>query len=125
MTNVNIETRTWYGRKPDPDDRWDTGEREGEVVGIRVNDDYVDYNGIETDLNPPFYVVYAQYYDGSTFGRDFYANVLGAFENFEDAEEFARNTLSVTDHSVPWNGYFAKLISIEVEHVRPRLTLHP
>lgn len=128
MTKVNIDIHTYRSREP-YDDGWDRGDRDGYVERVYVTtDDYgYSYRGQETNLEPPFYVVYAGYYTGDTFGRDFEATVVGVVKTVEDAETLRDEAQSFDGYGklsngfcVPWNGYFESLDSVAIKHIQDK-----
>jgi hypothetical protein len=127
MTRVCLDVRTWHNDDDDKDGGpWSyRGTTSGTVerVYVSYNDYDYGYRGTETDLEPPFFVVYATYYTGDTLGYDFEACVVGVVKEEWEAyalREEARSekgwSLSNGFH-VPWNGYFDSLIDIHIERV--------
>jgi len=123
MTFVSIDISRYYSREPDPDDSWDIGDQDGHVdrVYIATRDYERGYNGMETDLVPPFFVVYAEYSTGCTFGTDYEACIVGVVKSLEEAdalEEEAKNFSGFGSLSngfyVPWTGYFERLIATHI-----------
>jgi len=129
MTKVNLDITTWHNNDGDEDDdgpwRWQ-GTTSGTVdrVYISYDDHSYGYRGIETDLEPPFFVVYAEYEDGGTFGIDYDAEIVGVVKTEEEAralkkeaEEFKGYGQLSNGHYVSWNGYFAHLHSVSIERI--------
>lgn len=125
MTRVNIDVREWTEREPEPDG-WDNGDSWGEVTRVYISDsDYNwSYRGKETDLVPPFYVVYAEYGTGGTFGREFEACVVAIVKDVDEADRIADKAreakgydIEGTDFYIPWNGYFESLSAVHVERI--------
>ena len=130
MTKVAIDISRHYNNDGEDDstDRWRyRGSYSGNINRIYIaKKDYdYSYNGLETDLEPPFYVVYCEYYTGDTFGSDYEASLIHAYEDEDDAIALVRTarefkgygTLPGTEFYVPWNGYFETLISVDYERV--------
>ena len=127
---VYLTERTWQSREP-YDDGWDRGDTDGHVTGVhavKVSDGMdryaFGYHDMETELTPPFYVVYAEYSTGNTFGSDFASCVVGVCATREEAEALedeARAFVGFGELSngfcVPWNGYFERLHGLHVEGV--------
>jgi hypothetical protein len=125
MTKVNIDIHTYQSREP-YDDGWDRGDTNGSVerVYIANKDSDYSYRGFETDLEPPFYVVYASYYTGNTFGSDFEACIVGVTKTEDEAialkteaREFKGFGELSNGFYVPWNGYFESLIDVYHERL--------
>lgn len=129
MTKVTLDIERWHNNDADDEDDgpWAyRGTTSGSVNAVRVaNSDYdYGYYGMETDLEPPFYVVYCEYMTGDTFGSDYQAEVCGVFENEDEAAalvEEGRNFQGFGELSngyyVPWTGYFEHLLSLRYERV--------
>lgn len=127
MTKINLRVRTWHNNDDDKDGGpWSyRGTTSGEVAGVEiVNDTQWGYNEYETDLEPPFYVVYCEYYTGDTFGRDYRAEIIGVFEESWEADVLVREARDFKGHGslsngyyIPWNGYFESLIGLHIEQV--------
>lgn len=125
---VYLSTHTYQSREP-YDDGWDRGDTDGyidDVQAVKVSDDMdryrFGYRDQETELTPPFYVVYAGYTTGNTFGSDFEATVVGITATREEAEALAdeaREFVGFGELSngfyVPWNGYFESLRDVYVK----------
>lgn len=130
MTRVNLDVNTWHNDDAEEGDGpWRyRGSTSGTINSVRVvpeGDNYGwGYTGAETDLEPPFFVVYAEYYTGDTFGSDYEATVVGVVKTEEEAMDLTREaeqfqgfgSLS-NEFYVPWNGYFESLISVRYERV--------
>lgn len=114
--NIELGPRYW-NREPVESDRWDYGDSDCDVDITVVESDHSNYDGITTDLEFPFYAVYAKYYTGSTFGQEAAGQVFGAYAAKEEAEKAVEELKSDTSYSVPWNGYFESLGYIEIERV--------
>lgn len=127
---INLLESRWTTREVDPDDSWDAGDYDGSVDGITVHevgDSYhASYNGDTTDLEFPFYVVYASYSTGNTFGRDFACTVVGTVKTEDEAvslSEAAENAKDWTfecdgrEYHASWLGYFESLESVNYEEV--------
>lgn len=129
MTKVTLEVSRWHNNDADLDDDgpWAyRGTTSGSVDDVRVarNDYDYGYHGMETDLKPPFYVVYCEYYTGDTFGSDYEAAVCGVFTDEDDARALVEEgnkfsgfgSLS-NGYYVPWTGYFEGLINLTYRRV--------
>lgn len=128
---VDLKVTTWCVREADDDD-WDNGDFDGSVETPRIvnnNDRYgFSYRGVDTDLEPPFYVVYCGYYTGNTFGRDYDGTILKIVKEEWQADELVSKLRGAGKHdysitydgesiSIPWNGYFESLDGIYVERL--------
>lgn len=125
MTRVNIDVHTYQSREP-YDDGWDRGDTDGYVERVYISQGDYDYSyrGEETELEPPFYVVYAGYYTGNTFGSDFEATVVGVVKTVEEAESLRDEAEAPGGFGslsngfyVPWNGYFERLDKVSIKHL--------
>jgi hypothetical protein len=135
MTKVNLDISTW---QEDPGD--DSGEpysyrgtTGGMVDKVYVSDSDYDYGyrGMETDLDPPFYVVYAEYMQGDSFGSDYEACIVGvvatqqeADDLLKEAEEYKGFGSLSNGFYVPWNGYFEHLLGLHYEQVGKSTSKH-
>jgi hypothetical protein len=128
MTKVNIDITTWHnGDAEEGDGPWlDRGTTSGHVDKVYIsNNDYnYGYRGMETDLHPPFFVVYADYTTGDTFGSDYEACIVGIVKTEEEADALAfearerRGSGSLSNgFYVPWIGYFESLQGIYTERI--------
>ena len=128
MTKVNLDVTTWHNNDDEEGDGpWlYRGTTSGMVDRVYIsNDDYhYGYRGMETDLEPPFYVVYATYFTGDTFGTDFEACIVGVTKDQHEADalvtearEFKGFGQLSNGFYVPWNGYFESLESVRCERV--------
>lgn len=128
MTKVNLDLTTWHNNDAEEGDGpWlYRGTTSGMVnrVYISTNDYDYGFRGIETDLKPPFYVVYAEYYTGDTFGSDYEACIVGACKTHEEAEALRQEAEDFKGYGslsnefyVPWNGYFESLSALHIESV--------
>lgn len=128
MTKVNLSLVSWHNNDGDEGDGpWlYQGTTDGYVdrVYLSYNDFDYSYRGVETDLTPPFFVVYAEYHTGSTFGSDIEADIVGIVKTSEEAlglkleaEEFTGFGELSNGYYVPWNGYFESLQKIGVERL--------
>lgn len=104
------------------------GTQSGKVDRIYIVPEGDDYNwgfrGFETELEPPFYVIYATYTTGDTFGSNFDARIVGVCKEFAEATELMDEAENFTGYGelsngfyVPWTGYFESLKSLDVEYV--------
>lgn len=128
VTKVNLDVVTSHNNDGDDDGgRWSyRGTTSGYVSNVYVSDSNYNYSyrGFETPLDPPFYVVYAEYTTGDTFGSDFEACIVGVEKDAETADALATEARNKTGFGelsngfyVPWNGYFEHLDSIHVRRV--------
>lgn len=125
MVHVGVRYHTYISRKP-YDDGWDRGDTSGSIDGVFISERDYDrsYSGMDTDLEPPFYVVYASYTTGDTFGNDFAACVVGVVKEeseaialSDEARDFSGFGSLSNGFYVPWNGYFESLISVAYERL--------
>lgn len=128
MVHVALKTSTWHNHDADDDDGpWSyRGTTNGTVdrVYIARTDYDRSFEGMDTELEPPFWVVYATYMTGDTFGSDWRAEIVGVFKHEDEAKELAREAQGFkgfgslsNGYHVPWNGYFETLLEIQVERV--------
>lgn len=128
MTRVNLDVTMWSNDDgEDSDEPYSyRGTTDGTVdrVYVSTRDYDYGYRGYETDLQPPFFVVYSEYYTGDTFGSDFEAAICGVFKTEEEAREFEEEARDFkgfgslsNGYYVPWNGYFESLLDIKIERV--------
>lgn len=128
MTKVCIKTSIYYNNDgEDSNERYSyRGTTSGSVDEIFVSDNDYDfsYEGLETDLEPPFYVVYATYMSGDTFGSDWNAVIVGAEKEYDKAKELLNEATEASSFGelsngfyIPWIGYFEHLETLEIEHV--------
>jgi hypothetical protein len=117
----NVEVNTWLTREPDETDQWDNGSSDGQVTVTECRLATFDtYNALPVSFSVKrgdiVWLVWAQYSTGDSFGS--YGGqyeLCGAFASEADAGKEAARLTSVTDYSVPWNGYFESLDFIKVE----------
>ncbi len=126
---VELETQIWHNNdEEEGDGPWrHRGTTSSMVTGIKIaRDDYgYSYRGMDTELERPFFVVYATYYTGDTFGSDWDCTIVGIVNEYDEArrlEDEARaftgfGSLSNGFH-VPWTGYFESLENISIGEVR-------
>jgi hypothetical protein len=130
MTKINLDiTRQYNNDGEDSDEPYSyRGTTSGWVNGVTVHDDssdyFTSYNGLATDLKPPFYVLYCEYETGDTFGSDYEASVIGVSKEYadmellrEEAEKFEGFGQLSNGYYVPWNGYFEHLIALTIAEV--------
>lgn len=130
MTKVNLDIRTWHNNDGEESDepysyRGTTSGSIDRIYIVRDDDGYSwGYRGYETDLEPPFFVVYADYYTGDTFGTDYDATIVGIVKTDEEAIDLVREAREKSGFGelsngfyVPWNGYFESLIGVYSERV--------
>lgn len=131
MTRVDLDVTTWHNNDgEDSNEPYSyRGTTSGSVDGVRIlkkNESSYgwSYRGLETDLEPPFYVAYATYYTGDTFGSDFDAVIIGVTKTeddiialVEEAENFTGYGSLSSGVYVPWNGYFESLIGVNYERL--------
>lgn len=114
--NIILGPRHWV-REIDHDDPWDVGDSDCDVDIEAIESDTHNYDGISTDLDLPFYAVYAKYFTGSTFGSEAAGVVLGAYATEYEAAEAESGFAKDSSHNVPWNGYFESLEWIKIKYV--------
>lgn len=118
---VEIKVDSWITHHADPYDQWDRDSTDGNVTvtGCRLieNDEYQTLpcpQGIKR--GDVVYVVWAQYSTADSFGSDGgQFELCGIFGTKEDAQNEKARLKDVTDYSVPWNGYFEHLDSLNVQ----------
>lgn len=133
---VQVESRTWFSRKPDPDDQWDYGEQEIEakVTGVyktepkdqsgytRVNEETLGQGFYGLDkINPgsECHVVLATFKEGSTFGSSGDYCVVAVCSNAQKAEVakkacYKPQAKGRKPKYRPWDDYFGFLESVVV-----------
>lgn len=128
MTRVNLDLSIYHNNDgEDSDEPYSyRGTTSGHVDRVYISyDDYnYGYRGMETDLDPPFFVVYATYTTGDTFGSDFEAAIVGVVKSEDEARALALEAKDYEGYGslsngfyVPWNGYFESLESIHIERL--------
>jgi hypothetical protein len=127
MTRVGLTFREYTVREPNPNDNWDIGDRDGSVEQVFIADGNQynwSYRDHETELEPPFYVVYAEYYTGCTFGTSAEADIITVVKTAEEADVIVEKATAAKkydieglDYHVPWNGYFESLKSVRYERL--------
>lgn len=140
MTSIRILETCWTEETsiPDPEDRWDRASTssshsiEGFEVDVKWNDLTVSF---EPDFNVPYFLLYAVYSTGDSFGHDAGANIeyFGLFEKYETAKLNEKRLKTMTDGGpctlltdfgidfdifIPWFGYFERLDYIDIEKVQ-------
>jgi hypothetical protein len=109
------------------------GTTSGHVDRVYISERDFDYGyrGMETELTPPFYVVYAEYMTGDTFGSDYEACIVGVVKTSQEAdsllseaEDFAGHGALSNGFYVPWNGYFERLLGLHYEQVGRSTSKH-
>lgn len=116
VVNIVLGPREWL-REIDESDAWDAGDSRCDVsIGVWEGEN-PNYDGLATDLDFPFYVVYADYTDGSTFGSESYGEVMFITADKSDAEDKKDDLLKDVSLQVPWNGYFASLNELRIVEV--------
>lgn len=118
MKRVNLDVHIYRSREPD-DDEWDSGDTDGSIERVYVSQSDYDYGyrGKETELEFPFYVVYAGYYAHNTFGKDFDAVILGIVKTVEEAEALRDEALASDGFGMLSNGFYVPEILDEV-HIK-------
>ena len=132
---ITVYTREWVTREADPDDRWDRGDTDGYVSGVRArwvpgNGDPVSWRAERFDVacgvGSTVYVVVAHYETGDTFGRTGgQYDVLDVLPDADSAMALAQAARAVgrseftfshngKDYGVSWTGYFERLDDIRV-----------
>jgi len=128
VTRVNLDVTTYHNNDAEDSDEPYSyrGTTDGYVNRVYIStDDYNwGYRGMETDLEPPFYVVYAEYRTGDTFGSDYEAAVVGIVKTEDEADALIAEARAYEGYGslsngyyVPWNGYFESLIALRTERV--------
>ena len=148
-TEIKIidETYGGYSRTPNYDDKWDSGDQytDHHIRGFRIAKK-TDYRDLVASFVPkknvPYYLLYAVYDTGVSFGRDegkieffdLYDNLEAAEASSKILEGFTgkhKDNCSASDYSVtifendfkpykttvPWLGYFETLVGVYVETV--------
>lgn len=126
MTRVDLDVQTWLVREAE-DDGWDNGDFDGSVGApmiIPSSDKYHHtYRGKDTELEPPFWVIYCGYVTGNTFGTDYDGEILAIVKDEDEALELyylfkAEKGFGFEykgeHYSVPWNGFFESLGSLDM-----------
>jgi hypothetical protein len=147
-TNIVIIDETYYGcsRERDPSYKYDRGEKytEHSIRGFRIakKSDCCDvFVNFMPKKNVPYYLLYAIYDTGDSFGRDcgkieffdLYANrepaeasckILNGFTSNQNHNERSDYSVTIFDDkfkpyktTVPWLGYFETLQNVYVETV--------
>ncbi len=129
---IDVDVDTWIERDPDPDDSWDIGDETGSITSVkavRMSDweaeHYSDpgrYGGqhvIRFDVNPGETVIalVSCTETGCTFGRTGVLTMVHGIwpaSEAEIAQERKAELEQNSDYSVPWNGYFEDLVSLEL-----------
>lgn len=118
--NLEYTAHETVTRHADSDDRWDrddTCTSYGNIRLVQVDDKYADVS-IEIDQTGPMRVwgVYAIWSTGDSFGHDECGQIelFGVFLSIDAAEEHIEKLRNTKDYTVPWNGYFDKLDSIDL-----------
>lgn len=131
-TSVVEETST-----PDPDDEWDRADTSSThyIDGFEVESKFYDLSvNFEPDYDSTYFLLYAVYSTGDSFGHDHAASIeyLGLFENYETAELNMKRVEAMTDFGsctlltdlgmdydvyIPWFGYFESLNYIRIERI--------
>lgn len=105
----------------DPDDSWSRDSTDGTVTvhgARRVDKDRYGTLSVAGDIaaGTPVFLVWAQYSTGDSFGSDGgQYELLEVLTDKTAAEARAAFYRSVTDYSVPWNGYFENLDFVRVD----------
>ena len=119
--DVRVSTHSVGGL--DPDDVWSRDSTEGsvEIVGARLEaKDGYDCLFTDKEVAPgaTVWLVWAEYTTGDSFGSDGgNYELLEICHSAEDAESRKTHFAGVTDYSVPWNGYFENLDSLNVSEL--------
>lgn len=131
---INYDRHEYLTREACPEDDWDRGDTAADIsIHGEVADGYHDIDA-PFDVEPEvvYYLVWANYNTGDSFGSDHnrveFIDLFKTKELAEDCADIARaagrynyiftreNGRSCTQ-SIPWNGYFESLNSIEVKEV--------
>jgi len=116
-----VEVESWVTSEADSEDIWDRDSTDGSVsvVGASlVSDNKYDTLPAPEGVNvgDTLYLIWAQYGTGDSFGSDGGKyELLEVCRTKEAAEERKKYYINVTDYSVPWNGYFEWLQSLNIE----------
>jgi len=137
---VMYEYETYTTWEADPNDPWgrDSSGIHVRCLGVTTDDDPYGraysytrntVHGDEVKAGDTVHVVWTHYGDGDTFGNDEYFETLGVFTDLDLAKEFVKElrdpkaqeylaeskVLPGTTLIVPWRGYFASFISLDIE----------
>lgn len=118
-----VEQEEWVTREANPNDEWDRGCTDGSATILSAT--LVDKDSYNTLVAPDgvqkgdtIYLVWALYGTGDSFGS--YGGkyeLLEVCSSREEAEDRRTHFENVTDYSVPWNGYFEWLESLNIEEL--------
>lgn len=104
---------------PDPKDRWDRASTSTDwsIRGIKYSEkDEYGLLPIEIEYNKPVHVVYAIWSSGDSFGHDerYCCEALSVHLTRKEAQAEVERLKTITDYSVPWNGYFESLDELNI-----------
>lgn len=116
---VNATEHVSETSEPDPNDRWDRASTctDWTINGIKVSrKEGYQLLPIEIDAGHPVYVVYAIWSTGDSFGHDenYGCEAMAVLPTREEADKEVARLKEVKDYSVPWNGYFESLTTIDI-----------
>lgn len=133
---VNADCQIWSIGGEDPDDEWSRDSTDGSVTVLSISEvDEKDYHDIcvPFDVVPgkDYYLVWAQYTTGDSFGYDGgWSEFVDLFQTEEKAESarvclddvscqtYLRDDGTEIHIYRPWAGYFESLDRLEIETVR-------
>ncbi len=133
---VDLNVYTHQDREPDPDDGWDHGDESMDVSinGIKVVAE-PRYRDISVHFEPqygqPYYLLWAHYSTGDSFGSNDAYEIIDLFQTHEAAQiahdqllkgegynkQYTRDDGTTIDFCVPWEGYFESLHNLNIDHV--------
>jgi len=123
--HVDFKASTYATNEADPDDAW---SRESTSTDWEMPDDYTvlsadRYGAIPLTFMPEegkdYFMVYYIWSTGDSFGNDESSNceIHGIYKTEEEAKAEEKKLGEVTDHSVPWNGEFESLVTLETKRI--------
>ncbi len=142
MTSISIirDASCTETSVPDPEDRWERAHTSTEhyIYGFRVTGTYFDLAvRFEPEFEVDYYLLYAVYSTGDTFGHDAGGNIefLGLYEKYETAQMNLMRVQARTSNDdapvtlltdfgidyefyIPWFGYFEGLDYVTIETIQ-------
>lgn len=137
---INHTRREYVTRPRDPDDRWDNDSTEALIYIHSITEvkkaDYKDVDvSFSVEHGKDYYVLWADYDTGDSFGR--YCNQLELIDVFQTyaaadkarkeleelgeecySREYTRDDGAIISIHIPWAGYFESLNSINIDSVK-------
>lgn len=120
----NLECFTDVTRPHDPEDRWSGEDTCSDWI---IPDSFKlgknQYKAVPLTFNPvrgqDYFIVYYIWSTGDSFGHSerYGCEVHGVYQTFDEAEAERERLSKVSNYSVPWNGYFESLDTLEVKKV--------